>query len=287
MTAAVQVIEPGVYQLPPAVYHADPVPDGSLSHSGARLLLPPSCPALYSYRREHPPEPTREFDLGHAAHRVLLGAGNELQVIDAPNYLTKAAKEAKQAAYAADRIPVLQHQYEQVLEMAAAVHAHPHAGLLFRGGQPEQALFWRDRTYPDVWRRALLDYLPEPPPAGRRMLIPEYKTAKSAEQSAIERAMWDYGYHIQAGWYPDAVTTLGLAERAVLVLVVQEKTPPYLVTVAEPDAPSVRVGRLQAREAIEVYRQCRASGRWPGYADDVTLVSLPPWAQRQFTEETW
>ena len=49
--AEVVVDEPGVYDgLDEAAYHADPVPGGSLSASGAKLLLPPSCPALYADR---------------------------------------------------------------------------------------------------------------------------------------------------------------------------------------------------------------------------------------------
>jgi len=42
MTAAVggiQVTAPGVYDIPAEAYHADPVPGGSLSASGARDLL--------------------------------------------------------------------------------------------------------------------------------------------------------------------------------------------------------------------------------------------------------
>ncbi|MBO0827768.1 MAG: hypothetical protein J2P24_08300 [Streptosporangiales bacterium] len=52
--ADVMITEPGVYNLPAAVYHADPVPGGSLSQSGAKKLLPPSCPALYRYWADHP-----------------------------------------------------------------------------------------------------------------------------------------------------------------------------------------------------------------------------------------
>lgn len=284
----VRITEPGVYDIPPEVYHADPVPGGSLSHSGARLLIPPSCPAKYAHQLEHGEGHRREWDLGHAAHRLVLGAGQELVRVEADGWRTNDAKAARAEAYEAGRVPLLAHEHDQVQEMAAAVHAHPVAGQLFRAGAgaPERSLFWRDPVYPyEVIRRARLDWLPV---GGRgRMILPEYKTAKSAEPSAIERAMWDHGYHIQAGWYADGVTALDLARDAVLILVVQEKDPPYLVETFEPDAPSLRVGRMQTRQAIDIYRECRRTGRWPGYTDDVTLISLPPWAQRQFTEETW
>lgn len=41
------ITEPGVYDLPAEVYHADPVEGGSLSSTGARKLLPPSCPGWH------------------------------------------------------------------------------------------------------------------------------------------------------------------------------------------------------------------------------------------------
>ncbi|MGW9447058.1 hypothetical protein, partial [Bacillus mobilis] len=48
------ITRPGVYDgIPEAVYHRDPVPGGSLSSSGARKLLAPSCPALFKYDQEH------------------------------------------------------------------------------------------------------------------------------------------------------------------------------------------------------------------------------------------
>ncbi|MGH3680595.1 MAG: PD-(D/E)XK nuclease-like domain-containing protein [Natronosporangium sp.] len=291
---SIEITSPGVYDLPAEVYHRDPVPGGSLSQSGAKLLLPPSCPALYAYEQEHG-RPGRRLSrhdaaplrIGGAAHRLVLGAGAEIERVEADSWRTKAAQATGDAAEAAGRIPLLTAEHDQVLAMAAAVEQHPIAGPLFRpgSGRPEQSLFWRDQAHPDVWRRARPDWLPHP--GSGRMILPEYKTAKSAARDAVERAIWDHGYHIQDAWYCDAVLALQLAGEVAFVLVVQEKTPPYLVHVVEPDAPAVRVGRLQARMAIDVYRQCRRTGRWPGYAEDVTLVSLPPWAQRQFTEETW
>jgi len=288
MTAApapAAVVEPGVYDLPPAVYHADPVPGGSLSQSGAKLLLPPSCPARYAYEREHGREPTRPYEIGHAAHRLVLGAGHDIVRVERDSWRTNHAKEQLAAARDAGKIALLAHEHDQAQEMAAAVATHPYAGKLFTGGRPEQTLVWRDAGYPDVWRRALLDWLPNPGPG--RMILPDYKTTASADPDAIERATWDYGYHIQARWYAAGVRTLGLAQDVVVVLVAQEKKPPYLVTVAEIDGPALRVANQQIRQAIDTYRQCTASGRWPGYNDDeVALVSLPPWAQRKY-EETW
>lgn len=291
MTATVAEARPrlvvdacGVYDMPADVYHADPVPGGSLSSSGARALLPPSCPARFRYDTDHPRTPTRTFDLGHAAHKLVLGVGPELAPVDADDWRTKAAREARDEAHTAGHVPLLVAEHEQVQAMATALREHPIAGALLAPdrGRPEQALFAQDpRT--GVWLRALLDWLPNP--GGPRLIVADYKTTRSAAPADLERAVYDYGYHQQGAWYADLVRLLGLAEQVAFVLVAQEKTPPYLVTVAEPDAMALRIGRHLNRQAIDLYRRCVDTGRWPGYADDVALVGLPAWVERTYLQE--
>jgi hypothetical protein len=283
MTAVAErvVTKPGVYDMTDVEYHADPVPGGSLSSSGARMLLPPSCPALYHYRKTHPQPPKRTFDFGHAAHQQVLGVGPELVEIDADTYRTKAAQEQRDAAYAEGAVPLLPAEYEQVQGMAAAIREHPVASALFnpKRGRAEQSLFWRD-TVSGVQMRARLDFLPDPGPS--RMIVADYKTTVSAEPSAIERTIYQHGYHLQADWYLDAVHCLGLAEDPAFVLVFQEKTPPYLVTVVEPNVDALMWGRVLNQKAVDIYRHCKETGRWPGYSDDVVLAQLPPYAEKQY-----
>ena len=143
------ITRPGVYDLSEHAYHADPVPEGSLSVSGAKRLLPPSCPARFAWERRHERAERRVFDLGHAAHRLVLGAGAELMVVDAENWRTRAAQQARDAAYAAGTTPLLRHEYDAVQAMATALRDHPVAGRLFTAGRgrPEQSLFWQDEEH--------------------------------------------------------------------------------------------------------------------------------------------
>ena len=86
--------------MPEDAYHADPAPGGSLSASGAKLLLPPSCPALYQCAGLGRRPPKAEFDYGTAAHMYVLGAGPVIVLIDAPDWRTKAAQDAREEARA-------------------------------------------------------------------------------------------------------------------------------------------------------------------------------------------
>ncbi len=268
---------PGLYDgIPDVAYHAD---RESLSVSGAKKMLPPSCPAIFHHDREHGQPPNAVFDFGHAAHSVVLGAGSEIKVVDADSWRTKAAKEDADAIRAAGHTPILAHEWQQVLGMAEAINAHPVASALLdpHHGKPEQSGYFRDGAH-DVLRRFRLDWLPDTD--GGRLIVPDYKTAASAEPGAIRKAVANYGYHQQHAWYLDGLHALGLAEDIAFVFIFQEKTAPYLVTVVELDAEAVHVGRALNDRALQVYEECTATGVWPGYTSDVELISLPPWATR-------
>ena len=269
------ITEPGVYDLPVEAYHSDPVEGGSLSCSGARRLIPPSCPAKFRWHADNPGEDhAPHFDLGSAAHKLVLGAGADIVVIDADSWRTKAAREAQEAAYDAGQIPLLAADMATVEAMAEALAAHPIAGRMFVDGRgkPEQTLVWRDERT-GIMRRALLDWLPN---SGRA--FPDYKTAASAWPEDFRRPADRFGYASQASWYLDGVRALGLGgDDAAFVFVVQEKEPPYVVSVIELDSLSLRIGAQRNRAALSIYQYCCETGEWPGYGDDVALVSLPEW----------
>ncbi|MFF2009140.1 PD-(D/E)XK nuclease-like domain-containing protein [Streptomyces sp. NPDC058195] len=276
-------IDPGIYpNLPMDQYHAD---RASLSSSGARRLLPPSCPALFRHEQDNPRPPKRTFDMGNAAHRLVLGDGPELVAVEAPDWRTKAAREERDAIRAAGGVPLLADEYDQVQAMADAIRRHPVASALFApgSGRPETSLFWRDRQT-DVMRRARFDWMPDP--RNGRLIIPDYKTCRSAEPSALARAVDEYGYHQQADWYRAGARALGIGdEHTAFVFVCQEKTAPYLITVFEPDMAALRIAAAKNRRAINTFAECTESGRWPGYSDDIEYLSLPPYAERRDEEE--
>ncbi|HEY6115272.1 MAG TPA: hypothetical protein VI172_04870, partial [Candidatus Dormibacteraeota bacterium] len=100
---------PGIYDMSEAEYHAHP----ALSFSAAKKLLHPSCPAIFRHAQDNPQPHKREFDLGHAAHKVVLGEGSELHVIGANNYRGKDAQQERDAAYDRGDIPVLPAEFDQ------------------------------------------------------------------------------------------------------------------------------------------------------------------------------
>lgn len=281
------ITEPGVYDITDADYHRDPVEGGSLSSTGARRLLAPSCPAKYRWYADHP-EIKTEYDFGHAAHRAVLGIGAEIAVFDHDSWRTNAAKADKVAARAAGLVPMLQEDAEIVTAMADKIRTHEVAGRLFRPGRgvAEQTLVWRDRAT-GIMRRARLDWTAGG--NGRKLIIADYKTCDRADPASCARSIFTYGYHAQGDWYRDGAFELGLdgGSGVGFVLVFQEKTAPYVVTVVEPDDEALLWGSVLNTKAIDVYRRCVETDTWPGYSipgqpgttdTDLMLAGLPPYA---------
>lgn len=262
---------PGAYDdMPAELYHADP----ALSSSGAKKLLPPSCPAIFDYERTHGQERRNEFDIGTAAHTLLLGFGPEPHVIDAKNYLTKAAKEEREAAYARGDVPLLPHEFDAVQQMVAKARLHPRVAELLGHGNAERSLFWTDKQT-GVPCRARPDWL-------RDDCLVDYKTTTSVAPAHIAKAVAEFGYHSQASWYLDASSELGLLPAdAPFYFIFQAKAPPHLIKIVELDDRALAIGGERNAYAREIFRDCTESGIWPGYGDDIELISLPSYEVRR------
>lgn len=266
------ITSPGVYEISADAYHAH----AALSSSGARKLLPPSCPALFRYEQTNPIQSTPDMEFGSVAHDLLLGGGHGYEVLQYPNYRTKESQEKRDAVRAEGRIPILMHEYQVAKAMVAVVRAHPKAGPLFAAGTSEQSLFWTDEQT-GVACRARIDHMR---PLRKRLAVVDYKSSTSVAPEKIGKASWDYGYAQQGEWYVDGVNALDLGRNPAFIVVSQMKEPPYLVTVAQYDEVSRAIARELNRRAIQTYATCVESGRWPGFDDDdIATVSLPGWVQ--------
>lgn len=276
------ITEPGVYDIRFEDYVSDPVPGGSLSNSEAKHLMPPKGnPARFRWEKDHKRPTKRVFEIGTAAHALVLGTGPVLVRIDAENWRTDKAKQDAEDARADGMVPLLPHEYQMVQDMATALREHRAAAALFSPdrGHAEQSLFWIDQPT-GVWRRARLDHLPFP--TNERAILADYKTCISADEASCSKSLWDLGYGRQAATYLDGTRELGRADdEATYVIVYQEKTAPYLVHVFEVDAMALQIARAQNRDALELYARCAAEDRWPGW-EDVDLLGVPAWIENSY-----
>ena len=287
------IAKPGVYpNISHEAYHADPVEGGSLSSTGARLLL--TAPAKYAHRLAHPEPAKKVYDLGQAAHSLVLGVGPQPVEIPADTLATNGAAStitAKQfiaAARAAGQVPLKPDEMTTVQAMADRLAEHPIASaLLDAEGAPEQTLIWRDKPT-GVACRARLDWLPAPNLRGRVLNV-DYKTTDDATSAGFRRTAIRLGYHIQAAWYEAGILATRTARETASLWIVQERNPPYLVAVHQLGAQEIALGAALADQARRIYADCTKSGRWPGYPEQINTITYPGYVfddAEQALEET-
>jgi len=283
---------PGIYEMPAAVYHGDPCPEPSLSSSIAKLLCM-SSPA--HARHAHPrlnveavEEEAEHFDIGTAAHAVLLEGVHAVEVIDAPDWRTKAAREARDAARAAGKTPLLAHVWADVQAMVAAARdqlcRHSDGGAeMFTAGQPERTAIWQEEG---IWCRARLDWLR--PVAVNRFTPPwaidDYKsTSRSANPDDWTRTLFSAGVDVQVAWYLRGVKAV-TGQDATFRFAVQETYPPYALSVIALGPEALTIAEKKCIYALDAWRACLADGVWPTYARRTCYAALPAWHEAWWLE---
>jgi hypothetical protein len=278
---------PGIYDgISAPDYHADPCPEPSLSSSIAKLLCL-SSPA--HARQDHPrlnPDAAHEeaerFDIGSAAHALLLEGDSGVVIVDAPDWRTKAAREARDAAYAAGKTPLLARAWADVEAMAIAARrqldAHTDGGAgMFTAGKAEQTLIWREDR---VWCRARFDWLRQP--FDGDWAIDDYKsTSGSANPDSWTRAMFGMGFDLQAAWYRRGLQVLTGAD-AIFRFAVQETYPPYALSVIALGPDAMTIAEKKRLYALERWDECQRENAWPGYPTRTCWAELPPWEEAKW-----
>lgn len=257
------MIATGFYpDVPEADYHAD---RDSLSVSGAKVIL--RSPALFRWQQDNPVVKDT-FDVGTAAHRLVLGVGAPIRVIDADSWRTKAAQAERDEARAAGETPLLAADYATVQAMADRLSEHRLAMRLLSHGRPEVSAYAVDEDT-GVMRRCRFDWLGD-------AVLTDYKTAHTVDPRDLAGrwgAVKKWAYDMQAAWYLDLARDLGHPAE-LFAFIFQAKTPPYSVTVARvPDA-DLADARAANAEALQRFRDCRDSGLWPDYLPDDTCAVL-------------
>lgn len=267
-------------------YHADVLTEQpTLSASIARILVS-QTPA--HARAQHPrlnPDFNRgeetKFDLGSAAHRMLLEGEDAVHVVYAPDWRSNFAKEQRDFGRAQGRIPLLESQYTELCAMCDALRqqisqleADP---PVFTGGKPEQTLVWEEQG---VACRARLDWLRDDYTA-----IDDLKTtAKSADPFKWgQHTLFGMGYDVQCAMYRRAVRAVTGAEPDFRFIVV-ETAAPYACSVVAlaPDALALADSKLDY--ALSVWRRCLETDRWEAYDKRVAYATAPAWAEANWFE---
>lgn len=283
----------GFFDMPADAYHADPCATPSLSSSLACTIL---AQTPRHARQEHPrltvkpqDDATPQMDLGSVAHELLLGKGGGIAVLDFDNFRTKAAQQAREEAIAAHQTPILATQFAEAQKMVASVRAVMNetqdAEEAFDPdfGHSELVAIWQDIGGPmcrAMIDRVLFDELRS------TATIYDLKTTSSGLSDRQIMAKIADGLDLRAAFYKRGIERLvpDMAGRVRFRWVFVETNEPFEARVIEMDAVTADLGDRKAAYAIEMWRRCLESDKWPGYPRKVERLTYPSWAEHSWLE---
>lgn len=270
-----------------ADYHTDRLGDEITLSCGVAWTLISRTPAhaWVQHPRLNPdwePENKPAFDLGKAAHDLVLGGEARFKVFDAPDWRTNAAREVRDEAYADGKIPILEHQWDDVWEMAGAcldqLEAHTDVSDAFERGKPEQVVV---SEINGVLVRIKLDWLPDD---GR--VFCDYKTTSGSAEpdSYAKNHAFPLGYDFRAAFYTRAISEGLGVDNPQYRLIVQETKPPYPLVVMGFDNETMEMANEKVDAALELWKTCRETDQWPGYPGRTVWLEAPAWRSAAWLE---
>lgn len=224
--------------------------------------------------------PTKAMDKGSIIHSLLLGGGQEIVVIIADNFRTKAAQEERDMAYDEDKIPILDKEMTAINESIETIKKNIRelAPYFFEPCEFELSVRWEMDN--SVKCQSRFDWIQLS--TGK---IIELKTANDANPQKLDRKILDFGYDIQGAMYLQAANKVWpeMAGRFTWEFIFVEPEPPYMVSVIETDSSMTWLGEHKLQRAADKWKRCLESGVFPGYGRQT--VSAPGWAVSREEEE--
>lgn len=115
--------------------------------------------------------------------------------------------------------------------------------------------------------------------AGSRAFIADLKTSSDPSPSSFERSCVNYGYDLQAAFYPRAVPAVFGVTQTRFAFVVVRSSAPFEVAVYLPDPDFLALGQRKVEAAIEAIKRCRDRGDWSAaWQQAANTLSAPRWA---------
>lgn len=277
-------MEPGIFKgIPADVYHADPCQAPSLSSSIIKILLNQSpLHAWTAHPRLNPNfldevgDDETKFDIGTAAHSLVLEGIDKIAVIDATDWRTKEAKEARDIAREEGLTPLLVKHAVAVCAMVSIAHESIRgckdlSGITLDDCDKEVTIIWQEDN--GVWCRGRIDALER-----AYAVILDYKsTQASAEPNdAAKRVLDQMSAHIQAAFYLRGLEKL-TGKRPPWAFANQEARPPYACSFVGLSPSYLALGEDKVLTAIDMWGQCLKSGKWPGYSNRIHYFEPKPW----------
>jgi hypothetical protein len=260
--------------IPAAEYHRI----DALSASTIKTLLQKSAAHARMQQINPHDDPTPQQERGTIRHALTLGEDDIIQLIDAPDFRTKAAQQARDDARQAGRIPVIADKAAELYAIAATARLQIESALsihLDTDGQAETSLFWNEGA---LKCKARPDWL-----NNDNSLIVDLKFTELT-QSAWIKSLSSNGYDVQSEWYRRAVR-MDLEQECRFIFAVCETLPPYPVYFVELTGAYRAIADVKIERALQIWGACIESNIFPCYSQEIIELDPPAW-EMATAEET-
>jgi hypothetical protein len=280
-----------IKSLPIDTYHSDCCVGPSISSTGLRTIFNDS-PAHYwdtSYLNPNraPQKDSAAFILGRAVHHVCLKEPDfDRYFITRPAQLNGKdwngnrtdCREWMEMAGAQGLTVLTPDQIEAIEGMRLGLEANPLVAAGALEGLVEHSMLWQDDET-GIWLKARPDVIPT-----ASADFADVKSAVDVSDDGIEKAIGDYGIHMQAALVGMGCRALMGCEMQSFSLVFAEKARPHVARVKTLKPADISLGEQQIRLALKLFIHCRETGEWPGpggIQSDAEYVEIKPWARTQ------
>ena len=235
-----------------------------------------------------------EMDAGTIAHSILLegGPGN-VQIFNPSEYpnlkgggiatgwTNKAIQEARDAARAAGKIPVLSGDMARISAMVNSAREYieslkdeePAIWAMFQpgGGESEVTITFNIAGVPCRIR-------PDRISTDRKLIVDMKTTVTSAEPNRWARTqLAGMGYYLSAAFY-----RLAFDVPPDYVFLVVQSEPPYLCSLVGIDPAGYELGHQKVLHGLGMWAQCVKRNQWPSYPTRVCYAEIPSYVHAEF-----
>ena len=251
-------------------YHLD---RHHISSSGCKVLL--RSPAHFqAYRNAIQKEPTAPQRLGSALHCAVLEHERfEQEYIKFDGDRRGSAWTSFKMQHSGKEVLNTQ-EWQAVSGMRDAIEKFqmfPVGGLV-RGGSSEKSIFFEDEETSVPCKIRCDSVNPH--------LILDLKTTDDARDHAFVRQTMKLQYDLQAAMYVEGCRHF-FGRTLPFYFVVVETHPPFGVMVHKAGESVIEIGFRKWRKSLELYKSCMDANAWPSYADPLSVLELPHWAQEK------
>lgn len=199
--------------------------------------------------------------------KIIQGTGEKVSIYDADLQGVIDSSVGKSTLKAED--------YDNIQQMRAVIHANSYYSSLLAGAYSEVSILGNLFGEPSKIRADVLT---------KGADIIDYKTTVSARPDEFFRMAARLGYFMKMAMQHDMfVEAYGEKPRSVGLLA-QEKKSPFIPVLIRLTEEQLYIGSIQLRNAMEIYKACKKSDSWPGYAmgNPVIEMETPEWFKKQF-----